>query len=811
MKSSKVYFLAAGLLLICLALPAMAEWRSLSLAEPHYFLGWRPSHSMAWDPNNEEFVVAYGGDRLYVARGTGDQWEIEIVDETLGTGMATSLAIPNEDFIHVSYYDRANEDLRYAVNDGSGWETQLVRDQWDSGSYNSIAVYQDQVYIAFQQITDIGTEYLHASHYDGSEWSHFLVDSVEGCGYEPWIAVDSSGNPGIAYRCYFDINNNDLRYSSFTGTNYSPEVIKSGSSLGYGPSLAFNASNRPVIAYYENGSTNLAAWDGFVWGFEQIEALAEVTGLTNQLFIDEYDATILTTERNSDAVRVYTKDTTWTYEELFYNADSRPMFSGAFDPTGGLSVVFMDLNLHRTGRMMALYPEPTKAWSEHELDRYSQTGKGLAIDLSPQDMPMVSYIGPSHEMIFRWDGKAWLDETIDDLGYNIYYTGLTFGPDNIPTVVYKNSSDKLMLAAFNQKGWDTEMIDLPLGVRDSVKVKSDLNGDLHVVHTDASGAMNYVYQASGNVWTQETIEPGSHCWLIWDMAVDSNRATHVVYYDWNVDAMHYATNASGIWNIASFPGVNLANISAIALDGDNQVYIAYSDSTDDSIYLKYDDGTKAWADKLVRTDVSVSDLVGLEIDMSGGLHLSYVNNLKELVYAYAADINAAFTETVIDSFINTSDGKSDLALNQYGNPFIAYTIDTFGRTRLAFDLLPPELGIITPDEGEQGEMVGVSIKGASLFAVSDAFLTNSKGVIPCLDLVNPEWDSVSCELDLSDAELGLYDLVILAANGEVTLTDAFEVLEPTGDDDDDDDDDDDNDDDNDDRGGDDDDDDSCGC
>jgi len=91
------------------------------------------------------------------------------------------------------------------------------------------------------------------------------------------MAVDSAGNPGLAY---YDAHNADLKYAHYNGAGWDIETVQTQNRTGLYPSLAYNGADQPVIAYYKStgGYLMMAANSGAAWAIEVVDGLTEDVG-----------------------------------------------------------------------------------------------------------------------------------------------------------------------------------------------------------------------------------------------------------------------------------------------------------------------------------------------------------------------------------------------------------------------------------------------------------------------------------------------------------------------------------------------------
>ncbi|MBC7785574.1 MAG: alginate lyase family protein [Burkholderiales bacterium] len=145
-------------------------------------------------------------------------------------GTSNDIAYDSAGRLHMVFYDRDSQNLKYAVRDTNGvWSTvQVVDDDPQSGN-------------------------------------------------TPSLALDKNGRPGVAYQ---ESANGDLRYAFLSPLSNAWEVQKvdvPGSTGGY-PSLAFTRNNSPAIAYYNKtkGDLRLALSEANGWVIQTIDSSGDV-------------------------------------------------------------------------------------------------------------------------------------------------------------------------------------------------------------------------------------------------------------------------------------------------------------------------------------------------------------------------------------------------------------------------------------------------------------------------------------------------------------------------------------------------------
>jgi hypothetical protein len=149
------------------------------------------------------------------SRGGPSSWGVLTVDPSVGTvtvPLDISLAIDTDDHIHISYYDRDNDTLKYATYNGTSWSTQAVEATENKAYQHAIAVDRDgRPGISYYDASI--HEYKYAS-FNGSSWDlHTVADYAPNPSgatiRQNSVAIDSQGKIWIAY---MDELKGDLKY-----------------------------------------------------------------------------------------------------------------------------------------------------------------------------------------------------------------------------------------------------------------------------------------------------------------------------------------------------------------------------------------------------------------------------------------------------------------------------------------------------------------------------------------------------------------------------------------------------------------------
>ncbi|MBN2380700.1 hypothetical protein JXM67_12945 [candidate division WOR-3 bacterium] len=296
----------------------------------------------------------------------GQAWYIETVDSggaaLNDVGQYTSLAIDNQNYPHIAYYDVTNQLLKYATWNGAVWEIETV----DStevpgmvGEYANLALspanqrpqigYYDaeEGHLKWARLNSAGDwevgipdgnpsndvgrgcdivigadDYPHFSYYDatayylmyarslGGTWNRDTVDTVGvPADFCSSILLDGSGVPHIAYYV-MEGDTGYLKYAHLVSGNWVIDTVelRPSEDIGLYPDLVLAANGSPYISYFDrtNGYFKYARWANGQWNIDIIDNATNVGAWGKQVlgstYVSYYDGT------NMDVKYGYTSD-----------------------------------------------------------------------------------------------------------------------------------------------------------------------------------------------------------------------------------------------------------------------------------------------------------------------------------------------------------------------------------------------------------------------------------------------------------------------------------------------------------------------
>jgi len=178
------------------------KWSETSLSRGE---DWGYMLDSAVDENGALYVsfIDRSLNRLIMGTDASGQWNFEDVDSFGGISPnyfdgGTSIAVDENGAIHLAYPNMMLGDLKYAVNDGKGWDIQTVDNQGSMvGHQNALIVDGSDIHIFY---TEALTKSLRHAVFDGASWTTEILFSNNVNVYVPIdAAIDSTGHFYVAF------------------------------------------------------------------------------------------------------------------------------------------------------------------------------------------------------------------------------------------------------------------------------------------------------------------------------------------------------------------------------------------------------------------------------------------------------------------------------------------------------------------------------------------------------------------------------------------------------------------------------------
>ncbi len=527
-----------------------------------------------------------------------------------------SLSFGPSGYPHVLYTSNL-EDIYYAYFDGNKWNVypeainQIVESSTEIKKHKlsryALAIDSDgNPHLAYIYVDNNSTSKLVYAYYDGSQWhSEVIADNL--CDYSSFsdnilsIALDSNDNPHIAYfNCNKDERIPQLKYAYRSGANWVKEVVYQGESLDEEHyeeiSLALDSQNKPGIAFK---------------------------------FID----TSSPFNRYYDLKYAYKQNGAWQIDSVDNGTENKENVSLSFDSQDQPHIGYLvSQDLKHT------YWDKTQgSWSTETVESGNISFASLWVDLNDHLHAAYAYKDGLDNLLkyaycdALFCNGAWNIETVANLGYYGGARDVILGLDfsNSPHVVYFEI-EKTVLAHLSkaEAGWNTpEIIDVAALPGESRQpfMKLDSQEHPHIVFNYKYNDLRYAFW-NGSRWIIKIVdnEDGRHPVLAIDhqdhpWIVYKNRSLTIKYAHWNGN--QWIKGIMDDTNVG-WPSVNERDL-ALAVDNTGRPHVAYIKVDEDSYVLAYAEFSyEGWLVTLI-PGTNGAALPSLALDRQNRPHIAF--------------------------------------------------------------------------------------------------------------------------------------------------------------------------------------------
>ena len=429
---------------------------------PHLILGWRSLHHIYWSP---------------------DGWQVENLNQILGTAKICSAVMDSTDKIHLIFRTKVSDIIRYMVQTDDGWDFSDTNDDlWTSALKLDPS---GTPYIA--GYNGYGNAEMRVIHRSGSDWISETVDVADDYRSSELrdttdIEMDSAGHPHLLY-CY----HNDLHHYWYDGMAWNDEIVLSDAYAdGFTTDLAIE-SNGTLHACFSRSDlvSNCDGWyavnNGAGWVVEYIpiqglrpHAIALTDdGIPYITGYDEYNGDMYFIRKDAAQEWIFNPielDTGYLnylhgdYSDLaidssgqvhvsyFHELEADLKYAVGFDNTWTIETVDGDDGRYRgyhNRMILDSNDEPYIAYGAGSIDIAHKTGGIWEFEtgIIPSWIDSTSILLDSENHLHVAGNNAYAFE--DDRGWSIEYfdmdqarwTALTLDENNIPWIGYTDGDD----------------------------------------------------------------------------------------------------------------------------------------------------------------------------------------------------------------------------------------------------------------------------------------------------------------------------------------------------------------------------------
>lgn len=188
-------------------------------------------------------LAFYDAGQMQFTRRSASWSAAQAFDASGDTGLYVDMQVDAFGQPHVAYFDHHQGALRYGVFQGSAWALETVLSGVDVTGISLALDSAGNPHIAFEDYLAYDHTDLRYVYWDGLAWQERPALSAEG--YSPSVALDSSDTPHVAYNDYYSYNNH-VTLATWNGSGWDTRLVADGGRL---PCLQLNQGGAAYISF----------------------------------------------------------------------------------------------------------------------------------------------------------------------------------------------------------------------------------------------------------------------------------------------------------------------------------------------------------------------------------------------------------------------------------------------------------------------------------------------------------------------------------------------------------------------------------
>ena len=239
------------------------------------------------------------------------------------------------------------------------------------------------------------------------------------------------------------------------------------------------------------------------------------------------------------------------------------------------------------------------SWTRSTIDNggsNGQAGMYSSLEIDSNDVIHVSYwarnMDLKHATKSASSGGTWSDYTVDWGSITGEWTSIALDSNNRPWISFVSETwDRLELAhksGSSTTTWSDSIVDSGSSgeIDNGTSIAIDSNDAKHIVYyDDDNGDLRYAdYNTQTNLWQNAILDSSGDVGKFPSIAIDSQDNLHVAYYDNGNQELKYAHNDGSSWNISTLDTSGGMHPS-ITIDSNDNIYISYYDDTNSNLKM----------------------------------------------------------------------------------------------------------------------------------------------------------------------------------------------------------------------------------
>jgi hypothetical protein len=554
--------------------------------------------------------ISYYGNGLSYAYWNGSKWTVQIIDSR--SSKYPSLQIDTSGNPHMSYYNTTSNSLEYATWTETGWKIETLE---YGATFSSLVLDSgDNPHLCYT--CDEGLKY---AVWNGTAWNTQIVDTtgdpIASVGASCSLALDSKGNPHISYIDQY--RGTILKYAFLNGSSWMIYGLTDQAHGGCSTSLAIDSHDNvhiihgdytsKIFQYLFFNPANLPPPPPILDPPPKIppeQFTTPASAIGTPKIVDSYGTvgtyTSIALDKLGDPHIAY-QDQSFGLKYAYCNGSTwQVKFADSigFGYSGFHNSIALDKNGQPHISYSNLYPIDVGlkyiCWNGLTWNResvYSSTASFPSLSLDDKEYPHISYwdaAGDGDLKYAYFDGLSWHIQTADSSRLVGEFTSLALDAEGNPHISYYDILNQdLRYASWDGSSWHVQTVDSGGDVGFCTSLKLDNNGSAHISYLDNTNGLLKYAESTNSGWHIQVVDDlgisrVSLSRIIaynqTSLALDSKGFPHISYFGPNKGNLKYAFWDGSTWVVQTADSTyNVGWCSSLALDSNDRAHISYYD------------------------------------------------------------------------------------------------------------------------------------------------------------------------------------------------------------------------------------------